>query len=204
MLFDSDPWTCTGKKNHELEDCGLSLSCLRGHIDVAKYLYKTFEYSDKIIAEIFHELCCVGNLNILKWLYEQKQFQNVIKIKEYRNKICDYACPKIMKEIFSDFVIDCFVTSCIYKQLPVMKWLNSIYHIDNEVFRILYYDYDPDCMVDIDWHYRDTFSDEVSHTKFSNDNDIKYWLECKFSHLKFKLNHLRLTSSFSDVRIKCC
>lgn len=106
-------------------------SCIRGHLDVAKWLYELAKNNGNTIninAEgeyVFKFSCCYGFLDVAKWLYELSKADS--------NTVDQLSKTIIDIHIDNEYA---FIWSCSNGHLDVAKWLYEISKIDNKKINI--------------------------------------------------------------------
>jgi len=179
--WKNDKCGCVGKRDHEVEECGLSISCYNNKFDIATYLCDRFEYEEDTITNLIYELCMAGKLDAVKFLINR--FNKTLKYmkKIHKNNLIPQQF-NINVTNYDIFIIYCFIASFRYRQLNIVKYLDTLFKIPNIIFKkINIYIIKSDPFVDLHKygleHY--LFLHDMSFGPLSDIDDMETWLNNK-------------------------
>lgn len=122
----------------EYTDSALEIACKNGHQDIAEWLLLHFKWSREELRETFVSACMSSNLELVRWLQQEFQFNDHsdprIVITKALQKSCNYSGNgEIVKYLFQTFhysndeLVNGFISYGIYnKSLDTVKTIYSI------------------------------------------------------------------------------
>jgi hypothetical protein len=119
-------------------------SCCNDQLEIVKWLYYSFDFTDIDAFEIFKNVCNYGYLDIAIFLY--RNYKKIISRSDVINEIFNnvlYESLNVAKWLFEtfeptkdDLYTDVFRDLCEYERIDVAKWLIEVFDLTEEELHI--------------------------------------------------------------------